>query len=726
MTGKKIFTTSLLVLCFTTRLLAEDGYRLWLRYDKIDNPALLIQYKKIIQSVSIQGNSATLTIIRDELKRGLTGLLGTNISFIQSSNASVIFSKQADGKLGKEGYSITTKIIAGKKTITVNANTDIGLLYGAFNFLRLLQTQQSLDNLNIVSVPKIKLRLLNHWDNLNRYVERGYAGISIWDWHTLPCYIDQRYIDYARTNASIGINGTVLTNVNANALVLTDKYLEKVAALADLFRPYGIKVYLTARFSSPIEIGGLKTADPLDPGVQQWWKDKAKEVYKLIPDFGGFLVKANSEGQPGPQNYNRTHADGANMLADAVAPYGGIIMWRAFVYDVRVQKASEDYGENVVDKNAAPIASADRFKQAYDQFKPLDGQFRKNVLVQVKNGPIDFQPREPFSPLFGSMPQTPLMMEFQLTQEYLGQGTHLVFEAPLFKEVLNTDTYAKGKGSLVAKVVDGSLYDHDISGMAAVSNIGNSHNWTGHLFGQANWYTLGRLAWNENITSEHIADEWIRQTFSNSKNFVDNIKEMMLSSREVMVDYMTPLGLHHIMANGHHYGPAPWSDNLPRADWNPVYYHRADSAGIGFDRTATGSNALAQYAPEVRKQYEDVNTCDEKFLLWFHHVSWTHKMRSGRTLWDELCYKYNEGVKGVRKMQSTWSKFENSVDKERFEQVKMLLSIQEKEAVWWRNACLLYFQTFSQMPIPAFVEQPDHTLEFYKSLNFPYAPGNGK
>ncbi len=724
MTRQLILAITLIVLLFTTRLFAEDGYRLWLRYDKIDNPALLIQYKKIIQSVSVKGNSPTINVIRQELKNGLTGLLGDEIKFADTETASVIFIKVTSPTLGAEGFSIGSNTVSGKTTIIIKANTDKGLLYGCFYFLRLLQMQQSLDNFSIISAPEIKLRLLDHWDNLNRSVERGYAGISIWNWHTLPDYIDQRYIDYARANASIGINGTVLTNVNANALVLTSMYLNKVAALANTFRPYGIKVYLTARFSSPIEIGGLKTADPIDPSVQQWWKVKAKEIYKLIPDFGGFLVKANSEGQPGPQNYNRTHADGANMLADAVAPYGGIIMWRAFVYDVRVQKATEDYGADVVDKNAVPIASADRFKQAYEQFKPLDGQFRKNVLVQVKNGPIDFQPREPFSPLFGAMQQTPLMMEFQLTQEYLGQGTNLVFEAPLFKEVLNTDTYTKGKGSVVAKIVDGSLYTHDISGMAAVSNIGNDRNWTGNLFGQANWYTLGRLAWNGNISSEQIADEWIRQTFSNSKIFVDDIKELMLNSREAMVNYMTPLGLHHIMANGHHYGPAPWSDNLPRADWNPVYYHRADAAGIGFDRTATGSNALAQYAPEVRRLYENVNTCDEKFLLWFHHVSWTHKMRSGRTLWDELCNKYNDGVLGVRKMQNTWNKFENMVDKERFEQVKMLLSIQEKEAVWWRNACLLYFQTFSKMEIPTAIEKPDRTLEYYKSLKFPYAPGN--
>jgi alpha-glucuronidase len=529
--------------------------------------------------------------------------------------------------------------------------------------------------------------------------------LSIWNWHTLPDFIDQRYIDYARANASIGINGTVLTNVNANSLVLTKEYLIKVKALADVFRPYGIKVYLTARFSSPIEIGNLKTADPLEPQVQQWWKQKADEIYSYIPDFGGFLVKANSEGQPGPQNYGRTHADGANMLADAVASHNGVVIWRAFVYS-----------------NETPT---DRFKQAYDEFKPLDGKFRKNILIQVKNGPIDFQPREPFSPLFGGMPQTPLMMEFQLTQEYLGQGTHLVYEAPLFKEVLDADTYENEKGSTVAKVIDGSLDDHRLSGIAGVSNIGNDINWTGHPFGQANWYAFGRLAWNYNLTSDEIADEWIRQTFSNNKSFVDTVKKIMIASREAVVNYMTPLGLHHIMGYGNHYGPAPWYNKAPRADWNPVYFHRADSAGIGFDRTEKGSNALAQYKPEVAKKFENISTCPEKFLLWFHHVSWTYKLKSGRSLWDELCYKYNEGVDTVRWMQSAWNNLKNYVDAQRFDEVKMLLNIQQKEAVWWRNACLLYFQTYSAMPIPSQYEKPGHTLQYYESLKFPYAPGNG-
>ena len=689
---------------------AEDGYRLWLRYDKIDDASLLAKYRKLLPTVSVAGKSATIAVIKKEISNGLKGLLQTDISFTGNNpslqiekNISTANNREQLQKAGREGYLIFTKISAGRKTIVITANTDIGLLYGSFHFLRLLQTHQSIETLAIASSPGIRLRLLNHWDNLDGHVERGYAGRSIWNWHTLPAYIDQRYIDYARANASVGINGTVLTNVNSNALVLSKMYLEKVAALAATFRPYGIKVYLTARFSAPIEIGQLKTADPSDSSVRQWWKDKAKEIYTLIPDFGGFLVKANSEGQPGPQNYNRTHADGANMLAEAVAPFGGIIMWRAFVY-----------GE----------ASKDRFKQAYEEFKPLDGKFNSNVMVQVKNGPIDFQPREPFSPLFAAMPATPLMMEFQLTQEYLGQGTHLVYEAPLFKEVLQTDTYAKGKGSAVQQIISGRLYEHSLNGIAAVSNIGNDRNWTSHPFAQSNWYALGRLAWDEKLTAASIAGEWIRQTFTNNPKQVSSLQQLMLSSYETMVNYMTPLGLHHIMGNGHHYGPAPWSNNLPRPDWNPVYYHRADSFGIGFNRNSTGSNALAQYPEAISKLYSDSNTCDEKFLLWFHHVSWSHTMQSGNSLWKELCFTYNEGVLGVRKMQQTWNSLETHIDEERFKQVKMFLAIQEQEAVWWRDACLLYFQTFSRMPLPDGIEKPLHSLAYYQSLKFPYAPGN--
>jgi len=399
-------------------------------------------------------------------------------------------------------------------------------------------------------------------------------------------------------------------------------------------------------------------------------------------------------------------------------------MWRAFVYDIRIQKSTESFGEGKTNPNAPGIASSDRAKQSYDEFKPLDGRFRKNVLIQVKNGPIDFQPREPFSPLFGAMPQTPLVIEFQLTQEYLGQATHLVYEAPLFKECLDADTYSKGKGSTVAKVIDGSLENYPVTGIAGVANIGSERNWTGHPFGQANWYAFGRLAWDHDLSSEQIADEWLRQTFTNDQHFVDGAKQIMLISRETMVSYMTPLGLHHIMGTGFHYGPAPWVDNAGRTDWNPVYYHRADSVGLGFDRTVTGSNAISQYAKETGHQWEDAKTCDEKYLLWFHHVPWNFKMKSGRALWDELCYEYYSGVDSVRWMEHTWNALKKYIDEERFDQVRMLLGIQEKEAVWWRNACLLYFQTFSKMPIPANYEKPDHDLQYYKKLKFPYAPGN--
>ncbi len=736
---KRIFYLLLYIVC-SLAAHAEDGYRLWLRYDLISEKNLLSNYRQAITALNINGNSATINITRSELIKGIEGLLGKKLHQQNSlSNGCIVAGTPSSSTLisslslqqqlqqtGKEGFLIFTKQINSKFCIVIAANNDIGVLYGSFHFLRLLQTKQSIQNLSITSIPKIQLRILNHWDNLNRNVERGYAGLSIWKWNVLPDYIDQRYIDYARANASIGINGTVLTNVNANALILTKEYLIKVAALANVFRPYGIKVYLTARFSAPVEIGRLKTADPLNDSVQRWWKEKVDEIYQYIPDFGGFLVKANSEGQPGPQTYGRSHADGANMLADAVASHNGIVMWRAFVYDVQ---------------GSADLAASDRFKQAYNEFKPLDGKFKKNVLVQVKNGPIDFQPREPFSPLFGAMPQTPLMMEFQITQEYLGQATNLVYEAPLFKECLDADTYSKARpddpvgrgkglpagqaGSTVAKVIDGSLDNYSITGIAGVANIGNERNWTGHPFGQANWYAFGRLAWDHTISSSQIADEWIRQSFTNDLHFIEATKKIMLASREVMVNYMTPLGINHIMGTGHHYGPAPWVSNAGRADWNPVYYHKADSIGIGFNRTSTGSNALSQYSVDAAKLWSDMSTCPDEWLLWFHHAAWNHKMHSGRTLWNELCYKYYSGVDSVRSMQRSWNGLKNFIDEERFQQVKMLLIVQEKEAIWWRNACLLYFQTFSKMPVPSIYEESDHTLEYYKALRFPFAPGNG-
>lgn len=718
---RRLFTYSILIslLLTSTGLKAENGYDLWLRYPLIRESSLRTTYINKLAQICLRGQSPTLIAAREELLRGLQGLTGrrftTNNYYKRTAPGLFIGNASSDPELkslvsaetlrqcGEEGYLITTSKTSPLRII-ITANSDIGVLYGVFHFLRLMQTKQALTTLHIVSAPRLKLRLLNHWDNLNRTVERGYAGFSIWNWHTLPSFIDQRYIDYARANASIGINGTVLTNVNANATILSPAYLLKVKALADVFRTYGIKVYLTARFSAPIESGGLKTADPLNEEVRQWWKNKAKEIYSLIPDFGGFLVKANSEGQPGPQDYQRTHADGANMLAAAVAPFGGIIIWRAFVYTA----------ENPVD----------RHKQAYDDFVPLDGKFSSNVMVQVKNGAIDFMPREPFHPLFGAMPKTPLMMEFQVTQEYLGQATNLVYLAPLFKEVLGSDTYCNGKGSIVAKVIDGSLDGHTLNGMAGVANIGNDINWCGHPFAQANWYALGRLAWDYSLSSEQIADEWLRMTFTDDARFIVPVKKIMLESRETLVNYMNPLGLHHIMGTGHHYGPAPWVSDQRRPEWNPVYYHRADSSGIGFNRTETGSNALAQYFPEVRKQWTDPETCDEKLLLWFHHVSWNHRMKDGRTLWDELCYKYYDGAAEVKKIQQQWNNVRTLIDNERFEQVRQLLAIQYNEATWWRDACLLYFQTFSQQALPEGFEKPAQTLDYYKKLRFPYAPGN--
>lgn len=698
---------------------AQEDYKLWLQYKKVQDTKIASSYQSKINGIVALGNSETIQAATKEIQLGLSGLLGLEVPLQQHANKEnmLILGNQSSldeavlknvksefDLINNEGYIIKTIQLKNKKHILITAKTDTGVLYGVFNFLKLLQINQSIENLAITDSPRINIRMLNHWDNLDRTVERGYAGFSLWNWQKLPDFIDQRYIDYARANASIGINGTVINNVNANALILTPQYLEKVEALAKVFRPYGIKVYLTARFSAPIEIGGLKTADPFDAAVQKWWKEKAAEIYARIPDFGGFLVKANSEGQPGPQNYGRNHVDGANMLADAVAPFGGIVMWRAFVYS-----------EHDAD---------DRAKQAYSEFVPYDGQFRNNVIVQVKNGAIDFQPREPFHPMFGAMPKTPLMMEFQITQEYLGFSTHLVYLPKLYQEVLESDTYSKGKGSTVAKIIDGTLDNHKITGIAGVANIGNDLNWTGHPFAQANWYGFGRLAWNPYQDSQTIAEDWLRMTFSNEEKFIKPVKEMMLESREAVVNYMTPLGLHHIMDTGHHYGPGPWVSNLSRPEWNPTYYHKADTKGIGFDRSKAGSNATAQYAPEVAKIFDDIATCPEKDLLWFHHLSWDYKLKNGETLWNSLALKYQQGVNQVESMNSTWNKMEHYVDETRFKEVQMLLNIQHKEAKWWRDACLLYFQQYSGKELPKSVEKPTQTLNYFKSLKFPFAPGN--
>lgn len=688
---------------------AEDGYRLWLRYDPLPEQAIS-GYRSHITSIVVPGKSATLDAIRTELVNGCTGLLGRSIPVATEARgngalvagtaeslpliAELNLKRQLEG-LGPEGFLIRS-VKLGRRSVTLIASqSEAGALYGTFHFLRLMQTLQPIANLNVSQKPGLQLRMLNHWDNLDGSIERGYAGRSLWDWKELPDTIDPRLRDYARANASLGINGVSINNVNANAQSLSAEYLRKAAAIARVFRPYGVRVYLAARFSAPVELGGLTTADPLDAGVAAWWKKKADEIYKVIPDFGGFIVKANSEGQPGPRTYNRSHAEGANMLAAAVAPHNGIVIWRAFVYDAK--------------------PGYDRAGAAYENLQPFDGQFAPNVLLQVKNGPIDFQPREPFHPLFGAMPETQLMPEMQITQEYLGFSNHLVFLAQMWREFLDSDTYAKGPGSTVAKVADGSLYHQRLTGMAAVANTGSDRNWTGHHFAQANWYAFGRLSWNTSITSRQIADEWIKMTLTRDAHAVEVITRIMLESHDALVDYMTPLGLHHIMWGGHHYGPAPWWDTEKRDDWNPVYYHRADGQGLGFDRTQTGSNSLNQYHTPVRDTFADLKTCPEKFLLWFHHVPWDYRMSSGRTMWDELALRYQRGVDWVRAARKDWQSLAGVIDSERQAEVDRKLAIQERDAVWWRDSVLLYFQTFSKRPLPVGVEKPQKTLEEYRA-----------
>lgn len=682
---------------------ADDGYRLWLRYEPLPANA-----RPAIPSIVVFGNSATANATREEIVAGCRGLLGRSVAAaerIERDGAIVVGTPQTSpliaglklplATLGKEGFVIRSAKLDGHSVTVIAANADIGALYGAFHFLRLLQTQKPIGNLNITEKPRLQLRMLNHWDNLDGSVERGYAGRSLWNWSELPDRIDPRLRDYARANASIGLNATALNNVNANARSLNTEYLRKAAAIANVFRPYGIRVFLSARFSAPMELGGLKTADPLDAEVAAWWKKKADEIYALIPDFGGFLVKANSEGQPGPRTYNRDHVDGANMLAAAVAPHNGIVIWRAFVYDMK-----DGY---------------DRAAAAYDNLQPFDGKFAANVLLQVKNGPIDFQPREPFHPIFGGMPKTQLMPELQITQEYLGQANNLAFLAPMWREFLDADTYANGKGSTVTKVVDGSLYHQRLTGIAGVANTGTDRNWTGQDLTQSNWYAFGRLAWNPDLTSRQIADEWIRQSLTREAKAVATITRILVESREAVVDYMTPLGLHHIMWAGHHYGPAPWWNKEKRDDWNPTYYHRADEKGLGFDRTATGSNSVSQYHSPVRDEFADLKTCPEKYLVWFHHVPWDHRMKSGRIFWDELARHYQRGVDWVRVARKDWDALSSVIDAERHAAVATKLAIQERDAAYWRDACLLYFQTFSKRPLPAGVEKPAKTLEEYKA-----------
>ena len=650
----RIFSLFYIAIVFVTQMAAEDGSHLWLRLP-VNAHA----------EISAPRQSPTLNIAVEELQQAWKG-------------APVRLVIQKDKQLQPEGFRIRHE----DNKITLTSPTETGLLYAAYHLLRMQETGQSVVEAQTTENPAYNLRILNHWDNMDRTVERGYAGQSLWNWEELPNTLSDRYKEYARANASIGINGTVLNNVNASPQILSTEYLQKVKALADIFRPYGLRVYLSVNFASPMALDSLSTADPLDKEVIRWWKNKVKEIYRIIPDFGGFLVKANSEGQPGPCDFGRTHAEGANMLADALKPYKGIVMWRAFVYSP---------------------SDADRAKQAYLEFEPLDGQFRNNVIVQVKNGPIDFQPREPYSPLFGAMQHTPLMAEFQVTQEYLGHSNHLAYLAPMWKEFFEFVAPASLKA------------------VAGVANIGTDANWCGHTFAQANWYAFGRLAWQPSLSSGNIADEWLKQTFDSQPSDINaQLKKMMLDSHEAVVNYMMPLGLHHIFAWGHHYGPEPWC-SIPgaRPDWLPSYYHRADKQGIGFDRSSKGSNAVAQYPETLAKQYDNIGTCPEEYLLWFHHVPWSHRMKSGRSLWDELCHHYDNGVRQVRDFQKIWDAAEKYIDAERFHEVQSKLKIQARDAVWWKDACLLYFQEFSGMPIPYEIERPIHELKDLQKVHLP-------
>ena len=669
---------SIVLIFITLCLYAEDGHQLWLRNS---NPKPV--------NVVCSKTSPSLTIAKQELQNSWMGETGASVSLVI----------KADKAIRGDGFRI------GKNAI--QANTESGILYGVYELLRRQQTGETIQE--EICNPSYDRRILNHWDNLDGSIERGYAGQSIFwrkgsDVFTVTEADKKLWQEYARANASIGINGSVLNNVNASQLMLTSDYLQRVKAIAEVLRPYGIKTYLSVRFSSPAQIGGLKTSDPLNPEVAQWWKNKAKEIYNLIPDFGGFLVKANSEGQPGPQDFGRTHADGANMLADALNPFGGIVMWRAFVYS-----ASDE----------------DRAKQAYLEFMPFDGQFRDNVIIQVKNGPVDFQPREPFSPLFGAMKKTTVMPELQITQEYLGHSVHLAFLAPMWEEFLQSDTYQSGAGSTVARCTDGSIFPQKYSAIAGVANIGLDANWCGHHFAQANWYAFGRLAWNSSIRSEQIADEWIKLTFSRTSenkddlildwnlNFLSPVKQMMLESREAIVDFMMPLGLHHIFSANGHYGPGPWwAPKGMRKDWTQPYYHQADTLGIGCDRTSSGSNGVGQYQEPLRSTLSNVSTCPEAYLLWFHHLPWDNQMKSGRTLWDELCVHYDGGVQQVRQFQKVWDQAERFVDHDRFVDVQEKLRDQSLNALEWKDGCMLYFQKFSRKPFPYNLERPMYNLDF--------------
>lgn len=646
----------------------SDGSQLWLGK----------QYANSCQVISQLPDDATAKIAKQELENNWRG-----------KNVELKIDKSLN--LG-EGYNIYARPAQQGDNIqyeaTITASNPIGLLYGAYELIRLQNTdayntgsgnQQNFSKaIDETEKPQVGLRILNHWDNLDGSIERGYAGKSIFKWEEIKLgkngkggsiskSLHDRLITYARANASLGINGSVLNNVNASPKMMTAEYINKVKIIANILRPYGIRVYLSINFASPMALGYTKTADPLDKKVQQWWKKKAKEIYATIPDFGGFLVKANSEGQPGPGDYHRTHADGANMLADAVKPYGGIIMWRSFVY------GANHKGE-------------DRVKQAVSEFKGMDGKFRDNVILQSKNGPLDFQPREPYAPIFDNIKQTPQIAELQITQEYLGQSKHLTYLAPMWKEFF------------------GFVNPHRLVGISGVANIGDDANWCGHPFSQANWYAFGRLAWNPSLTAEEIAHEWLVQTYENQdEKFTKPVEMMMMTSREACVNYMMPLGLHHIFKFDHHYGPEPdgFIASYP-LEWCPVYYHKADAQGVGFDRSSNGTDAVGQYPEPYRSLYDNIETCPEEYLLWFHHVPWTYKMKSGSTLWQELCMKYNMGVAMVEVYRDFWHTSAKQYMKgheQEWQHTDSLLNVQLENAKEWRNTCLKYFQTFSKMKI---------------------------
>ena len=692
------FVAALAALILAFPAMAEDGYDLWLRYLPLETAEAEAARPYLGEGVQLLADrSPTVDAALVELGRAGEGMTGLR----ETPHPSLVIAR-AD-RLQSAGYEADPRLVgaaagsyaiapAQSGRIVIAANDDIGLLYGSFALIRHVQATGGIAGVAQFSAPAMPLRMLNHWDNPDGHVERGYAGRSIFDWWHLPERLDPRMIDYARANASVGINGAVVNNVNAKAFMLETRYIAKLKRLADAWRPYGIRVYLSARFSAPRDLAGLATADPLDPQVAAWWKAKADEIYASIPDFGGFLVKANSEGQPGPQDYGRSHADGANMLAAALGDRGTVI-WRAFVYK------AED--------------STDRTMQAYAEFVPLDGKFADNVIVQVKNGPLDFQPREPFHPLFGAMPQTKVMLEAQITREYLGQASGVVYLAPLWEEALDADT---GRGGKVAEVIAPA-------GMAGVANTGSDRNWTGNHFDQANWYAFGRLAWDPTLSSQTIAREWVAQTFVRAEPPREQIVALMQGSRERVGQYTGPFGLAHLMGTGHHYGPAPWVCDLERPEWNPCYYHRADKDGIGFDRTVSGSNALEQYAPGVAAQWSNPKTIDERYLLWFHRVSWDHRLKSGVTLWEALVAEYGWAELALLARGQNWNSLAPHIDADRHAAVSANLTIQLNEARWWRNASLAYWQSVNGLPLPPGAKPIPESLEAYRSRAFPEAPG---